>query len=77
MKPTVTGGRGWAYTGLILGGAVSVAANIAHSFIAPKDAPANWHPEPGAVVSAIVWPVMFGVSEDADEGGVGRHSGCR
>ncbi|MET8121798.1 hypothetical protein [Micromonospora sp. NPDC005291] len=49
----------WAYLGLILGGLVSVAANIAHSFIAPKGAPQNWNPEPGAVVSAIVWPLFL------------------
>jgi len=52
-------GRGWAYTGLVLGGTVSIAANIAHSFIPPTDSPAAWAPEPGAVVSAIVWPVFL------------------
>ncbi|MEV5694201.1 DUF2637 domain-containing protein [Micromonospora globbae] len=51
--------RGWAYLGLVLGGLVSVAANIAHSFIAPDGAPENWSPEPGAVVSAIVWPLFL------------------
>ncbi|MFG2048764.1 DUF2637 domain-containing protein [Micromonospora sp. NPDC048935] len=49
----------WAYLGLVLGGLVSVAANIAHSFIAPKGAPQDWTPEPGAVVSAIVWPLFL------------------
>jgi len=57
--PTATSGRGWAYIGLILGGAVSVAANVAHSFIAPTNAPTGWTPEPGAVVGAIVWPVIL------------------
>jgi hypothetical protein len=52
-------GRGWAYTGAILGGLVSVAANVAHSFIPPTGASAGWHPEPGAVVGAIVWPVFL------------------
>jgi hypothetical protein len=52
-------GRGWAYTGAVLGGLVSVAANVAHSFINPPGAPIGWHPEPGAVVSAIVWPVFL------------------
>ncbi|SCG80624.1 Protein of unknown function [Micromonospora echinaurantiaca] len=51
--------RGWAYLGLVLGGLVSVAANIAHSFIAPDGAPENWSPEPGAVVSSIVWPLFL------------------
>ncbi|MEU1750325.1 hypothetical protein [Micromonospora arida] len=49
----------WAYLGLILGGLVSVAANIAHSFVPPKGAPLDWTPEPGAVVSAIVWPLFL------------------
>ena len=54
-----TSGRGWAYTGAILGGLVSVAANWAHSFIPPAGAPADWHPHPGAVIGAIVWPVFL------------------
>jgi len=54
-----TSGRGWAYTGATLGGLVSIAANVAHSFIAPSAATAGWHPEPGAVVGAIVWPVFL------------------
>lgn len=55
-------GRGWAYLGAILGGLVSVAANVAHSFIAPPGQPASWTPEPGAVVGAIVWPVFLFVA---------------
>ena len=31
-------GRGWAYTGAILGGLVSIAANVAHSFLPPAHA---------------------------------------
>jgi hypothetical protein len=54
-----TSGRGWAYTGLILGGLGSIAANVAHSFIPPADAPADWSPEPGAVISAMIWPVFL------------------
>ncbi len=37
-------GRGWAYTGAILGGLVSIAANVAHSFIPPHGSPADWAP---------------------------------
>lgn len=59
MTTTSRHSRGWSYLGLILGGLVSVAANIAHSFIAPKNAPADWTPEPGAVVSAVVWPLFL------------------
>ncbi|MGI5237004.1 hypothetical protein [Dactylosporangium sp. CA-139066] len=55
-------GRGWAYTGAILGGAISVAANIAHSFIRPATAPDTWSPEPGAVISAMAWPVVLFVA---------------
>jgi len=55
-------GRGWAYTGAILGGLASIAANVAHSFLPPPDAPVSWEPEPGAVVGAIVWPVFLFVA---------------
>jgi hypothetical protein len=51
-------GRGWAYIGAISGGAVSIAANVAHSFLPPEDAPLGWRPEIGAVVGAVVWPVF-------------------
>jgi hypothetical protein len=56
---TATSGRGWAYSGAVLGGLVSIAANVAHSFIPPAGAPAGWTPEKGAVASAIVWPVFL------------------
>ncbi|SCG76047.1 hypothetical protein GA0070609_5199 [Micromonospora echinaurantiaca] len=59
MTTTTRPSRGWSYLGLILGGLVSVAANIAHSFIAPEGAPEDWTPEPGAVVSSIVWPLFL------------------
>jgi hypothetical protein len=64
VKPTAkaTAGRGWAYTGAILGGAVSVAANVAHSYVPPADAPATWTPHGGAVVGAIFWPVALFVA---------------
>src|SRR4029450_1026761 len=55
-------GRRWAYTGAILGGLASIAANVAHSFLPPPDAPVTWEPEPGAVVGAIVWPVFLFVA---------------
>jgi hypothetical protein len=59
MTRTKRPGRGWAYTGAILGGLVSIAANVAHSFLPPHNAPPDWAPEPGAVVGAIVWPVFL------------------
>jgi len=62
MNTNRPSGRGWAYTGAILGGLVSVAANVAHSFIAPPGAVAGWSPQPGAVVGAIVWPVFLFVA---------------
>ena len=46
-------GRGWAYTGVLLGGAVSIAANVAHSYVPPDGAPAGWRPQTGAVISAV------------------------
>ena len=36
-KPSVSG-RGWAYIGAALGGTVSIAANVAHSYVPPPDA---------------------------------------
>lgn len=56
---TITPGRGWAYVGVVLGAAVSVAANVAHSYVPPADAPAGWHPHAGAVVGAVFWPVAL------------------
>jgi hypothetical protein len=54
-------GRGWAYAGAILGGAVSVAANVAHSYVPPAG---GWPlaaggPELGAVGAAVFWPVAL------------------
>lgn len=59
---TNTPGRGWAYTGAILGGAVSVAANIAHSYIPPTHAAASWSPDTGAVIGSVFWPVALFVA---------------
>jgi hypothetical protein len=56
-----TFGRGWAYFGAVLGGAVSIAANIAHSYVPPTGI-AGWAPQPGAVVSAVFWPVALFVA---------------
>jgi MFS family permease len=55
-------GRAWAYTGVVLGAAVSVAANVAHSYVPPEDAPPAWSPHAGAVVGAVFWPVALLVS---------------
>jgi hypothetical protein len=52
-------GKSWAYAGAIVGGAVSVAANVAHSFRPPKDSPAGWHPQLGAVMLAAFWPLAL------------------
>src|SRR5947207_6078250 len=56
--PASTGNR-WAYAGIGLGGLVSIAANVAHSFVPPAGAPVGWRPPAGAVVGAIVWPVFL------------------
>jgi hypothetical protein len=55
-------GLGWAYAGVALGGAVSVAANVAHSLVPPADAPAGWRPMHGAVLAAVFWPVALFVA---------------
>ncbi|WP_433298973.1 winged helix-turn-helix domain-containing protein [Actinoplanes sp. CA-030573] len=62
-KPSVTG-RGWAYIGAALGGTVSIAANVAHSYVPPTGAPAAWTPQTGAVVGAIFWPVALFVATE-------------
>ena len=56
------GGRGWAYAGAVLGGAVSVAANVAHSYVPPPGASPGWSPLPGAVVGAVFWPLALFVA---------------
>jgi hypothetical protein len=50
-----TQGRGWAYTGAILGITVSVTANIAHALIPT-------HPHAGAVLFAALWPLFLFVT---------------
>ena len=52
-------GRAWAYAGALLGAGVSVAANVAHSYVPPTDAASGWHPQTGAVVGAVFWPVAL------------------
>jgi hypothetical protein len=52
-------GRLWAYIGTGVGGAASLAANIAHCYVPPAGAPTGWTPEPGAVISAMFWPVAL------------------
>jgi hypothetical protein len=64
MAAAKVAGRGWAYTGAILGGAVSIAANVAHSYVPPADVadPAAWTPHAGAVVGAVFWPLALFVA---------------
>ena len=59
---TAVSGRGWAYVGAGLGGAVSIAANVAHSYVPPVDAPGAWSPPVGAVVASIFWPIALFVA---------------
>lgn len=59
-----TGGRVWAYLGVVVGAVVSVAANVAHSYVRPPDLPDElsavaWTPEPGAVIGATFWPIAL------------------
>ncbi|EEP74269.1 hypothetical protein MCAG_04596 [Micromonospora sp. ATCC 39149] len=63
-------GRGWAYVGVILGGVVSIAANVAHTYLPkpPDGAPTGWAPDPGwspsplAVALSVFWPVALFVA---------------
>jgi hypothetical protein len=64
MRKLSVSGRGWAYVGAILGGTVSIAANVAHSYVPPTGAAAGWSPQVGAVAGAIFWPIaLFVVTE--------------
>jgi hypothetical protein len=54
--------RAWPYAGLLLGGGVSVAANIAHSYVPPPAAAPGWMPSPGAVLLAAFWPAAVFVA---------------
>jgi hypothetical protein len=45
--------------GALLGGGVSVAANIAHSYVPPKGAPSHWEPNMGAIAAAVFWPTAL------------------
>jgi hypothetical protein len=56
--PTGTG-RSWAYLGALVGAGVSVAANVAHSYVPPAGAASGWSPHTGAVVGAVFWPVAL------------------
>lgn len=57
MINTSITGRGYAYIGATLGGVVSIAANVAHSFVPPAEAASSWTPHSGAVVGAVFWPI--------------------
>lgn len=50
---------GWGYAGAVLGGLVSIAANVAHSFVPPTGSPANYRPPLGDVVGAVFWPIAL------------------
>ncbi|MFC3381563.1 helix-turn-helix domain-containing protein [Couchioplanes azureus] len=41
---------------------MSIAANVAHSYVPPAGAAADWSPPGGAVVGAIFWPVALFVA---------------
>ncbi|MEV6630076.1 hypothetical protein AB0M54_04915 [Actinoplanes sp. NPDC051470] len=62
-KPSVSG-RGWAYIGAALGGSVSIAANVAHSYVPPADGSADWTPQTGAVIGSVFWPIALFVATE-------------
>jgi hypothetical protein len=55
----VPAGRRWAYLGAALGAAVSIAANVAHSYVPPPRAGNHWSPPAGSVVGAVFWPIIL------------------
>jgi hypothetical protein len=60
--PHAASGRSWGYVGAVLGGLVSIAANVAHSYVPPARASADWRPAIGDVVGAVFWPVALFVA---------------
>jgi hypothetical protein len=64
MKANSDTGRGWAYAGAVLGGAVSTAANIAHSYVPPAGADRQWRPPAGAVLGAVFWPLALFIAAE-------------
>ncbi|WFE27806.1 DUF2637 domain-containing protein [Solwaraspora sp. WMMD791] len=63
-------GRVWAYVGVALGGVVSIAANVAHTYL-PKPppgapdgwtAPVDWSPSPLAIAISVFWPIALFVA---------------
>jgi hypothetical protein len=62
---TTMSGRRWAYIGACLGGTVSIAANIAHSYVPPEGVTEQgWSPHFGAVIGAVFWPVALFVATE-------------
>lgn len=60
--PAPTGqmrGKASAWLAFAAGIVASVAANIAHSFVRPHNAPADWHWSWGAIMFAAFWPVAL------------------
>jgi hypothetical protein len=57
-------GRRWAYLGAALGGIVSIAANVAHSYVPPTGVMTEWRPNVGAVLGAVFWPVALFVATE-------------
>jgi hypothetical protein len=49
-------GRGWAYAAVVLGGGMSIAANVAHTYVV------NPHPSALAVGFSVFWPVALFVA---------------
>lgn len=64
LKQLVASGRFWAYLGAALGGFVSIAANIAHSYVPPQGEPETWTPHLGAVIGAVFWPIALFVATE-------------
>ena len=60
--PRAANGRGWGYAGALLGGLVSIAANVAHSYVPPTEAAPGWRPPLGDVVGAVFWPIALFVA---------------
>lgn len=57
-NPQPAHARTWAYAGMTIAGAVSLAANVAHTYILTPN------PPPGAVGFSILWPMLVFISTE-------------
>src|SRR5262245_41962962 len=59
VRARVDPGRVWAWLLLLVGGAISLGANVGHSYIPPSGAVAGWSPSRWSLAWAMAGPLML------------------